>query len=989
MRFHVNDDMSGRHGTRRWMRRLAGVALALCVVVLGGCTREKEAPPITLTYTAGEHGAIEGASPQKVQTGGAGSLVRAVPSEGYHFARWSDGRTAAARSDRNVTTDLSVTAEFALNRYTLTFEPAEGGAVDGPASQIVGHGGDAVTVTAMPTAGYHFLRWSDGITTAARTDRNVRQDGQIKAEFALNEYALNYLAGDNGSIEGRNPQVVVHGADAAAVTAVPADGFHFARWSDGEAEATRTDLGVTADLTVTAEFERNRYTLTYAPSGNGAIDGATPQVIEHGSDGSIVTAVPGAGSHFVGWSDGVSVASRVDKDVTADAALSARFAVNRYALTYEADAHGAISGPNPQTVDHGSAGRDVTAVADPGYHFTGWSDGVMSASRREANVIADATATAHFAINLYALSYGADGHGSIDGVSPQTVEHGASGLAVTAVPEKGYHFTAWSDGLTAATRTDSGITQDLSVRASFAVNTYTVAGRVAGLVTGTEVMLGNQSGERLAVEAGGAFSFEAELLDGSPYWVEVATQPTSPNQTCTVKGGAGRISGANVTDVEVSCVINTYTVGGTVFGLREGQELVLQNKGADDLVVREDGAFVFATALEDGSRYKVTISGKRLPANWFCRLENAEGVLEGRAVTGIDVACFPEAELDAVAGIRRVNAQWNSQDFRRVTFNLCRAEEEIPQGSFRSCGSLRGGVLDAGVSSPRVMGGLNNDTIYWMQLEVVHAGDRRTYSEAVSAIPFGGLNDTGIDWGASDEANLSAAGTRAEKEAACEAVSGTYPGQDALCGRDAVARARALPKSGSGTAGFDFSKVCGSGEAAGEGQCPPNPSVGAGPRDWACVRDNVTGLVWEVKTDADLRSASNTYSWYNPDETTNGGDAGEQDGGKCTGSACDTWAFVEAVNAVTLCGATDWRLPTRKELLSIVDNGRFDPAINTKYFPNTLSSYLWSSTPYAGQEDSAWHVYFLYGEVYPDGKKNAHPVRLVRGSTATFGFDNP
>ncbi|MDW7710816.1 MAG: DUF1566 domain-containing protein [Deferrisomatales bacterium] len=69
--------------------------------------------------------------------------------------------------------------------------------------------------------------------------------------------------------------------------------------------------------------------------------------------------------------------------------------------------------------------------------------------------------------------------------------------------------------------------------------------------------------------------------------------------------------------------------------------------------------------------------------------------------------------------------------------------------------------------------------------------------------------------------------------------------------------------------------------------------------------------------------------------------------------------------------------------------GRFDPAIDPGHFPNTEAAYFWSSSPYADQPGSAWHVYFHYGEAYPNQKSNANPVRLVRGRTVTFGLDNP
>ena len=69
--------------------------------------------------------------------------------------------------------------------------------------------------------------------------------------------------------------------------------------------------------------------------------------------------------------------------------------------------------------------------------------------------------TANFAINTYTLTYTAGTNGTISGTSPQTVNSGGSGTAVTAVPNSGYHFVDWSDASTANPRTDTNVTADI------------------------------------------------------------------------------------------------------------------------------------------------------------------------------------------------------------------------------------------------------------------------------------------------------------------------------------------------------------------------------------------------------------------------------------------------------------------------------------------------------------------------------------------------
>ncbi len=88
---------------------------------------------------------------------------------------------------------------------------------------------------------------------------------------------------------------------------------------------------------------------------------------------------------------------------------------------------------------------------------------------------------------------------------------------------------------------------------------------------------------------------------------------------------------------------------------------------------------------------------------------------------------------------------------------------------------------------------------------------------------------------------------------------------------------------------------------------------------------------------------------------------------------------VQACAELRLGGHDDWRLPTRTELLTLVDDTRYSPAIDTDAFPDTPSTWFWTSTPYARDDSYAWIVDFglgssgIYNRVYSDR------VRAVRG----------
>ena len=99
-----------------------------------------------------------------------------------------------------------------------------------------------------------------------------------------------------------------------------------------------------------------------------------------------------------------------------------------------------------------------------------------------------------------------------------------------------------------------------------------------------------------------------------------------------------------------------------------------------------------------------------------------------------------------------------------------------------------------------------------------------------------------------------------------------------------------------------------------------------------------------------------------------------------TGGSMAWDAALTYCESLTLAGHADWRLPNRKELRSIVDYAKYNPAIDVDAFPNTLSSSYWSSTTSAFSSGNAWFVYFYDGYGNYFNKSNVYYVRAVRSA---------
>jgi uncharacterized repeat protein (TIGR02543 family) len=249
---------------------------------------------------------------------------------------------------------------------------------------------------------YNGINWF--LTTTGTLTANSTQATGISAfsDFAVGEpgYVLVINVVGNGSVVRSPNQPVYDDGTPVMLTATPGSGYQFMGWS-GSATGAANPLNIVmdSDKNITATFTPITYTLDVTIAGTGSVtkDPDQPSYVT----GSLVnlTATPGAGYQFVGWSgDASGDDNPLSVTMDADKAITATFVSNTYTLSVNVVGSGTVTkSPDQPGYDYGVP-VDLTATPASGYQFIGWS-GDASGNANPLTVIMDAdkTITATFA----------------------------------------------------------------------------------------------------------------------------------------------------------------------------------------------------------------------------------------------------------------------------------------------------------------------------------------------------------------------------------------------------------------------------------------------------------------------------------------------------------------------------------------------------------------------------------------------------------------
>ena len=374
----------------------------------------------------------------------------------------------------------SLTAQWTALTYSVTLH-ANGGTISSGNVTSYNYGEGATLPAADNTTreGYTFAGWYDNevLTGNPITEISTDETGNRTywAKWTINQYTITFDT-DGGS------EVAPITQDYGTAITAPADptreGYTFTGW-DKTIPATMP----AGDMTITAQWTVNQYTITYDLDGGTAEGNPDTYTVE--TDAFTLKNPTRPGYTFTGWSgtgltgeDNLTVT--IPKGSTGNRSYTAHWSLNTYSITYDLNGGTASGNPTSYTVE--SATITLNQPTKTGYTFTGWSGTDLVGEDNltvtiPAGSTGDRSYTAHWSLNTYSITYDLNG-GTVSG-NPDFYTVESAAITLNQPTRIGYTFTGWSgtnltgeDNLTVTIPT--GSIGNRSYTAHWSLNTYSI-----------------------------------------------------------------------------------------------------------------------------------------------------------------------------------------------------------------------------------------------------------------------------------------------------------------------------------------------------------------------------------------------------------------------------------------------------------------------------------------------------------------------------------
>ncbi len=425
------------------------------------------APQRTLTVTPVGNGTITVAPPGPTYLHGQQVTLTAVPAANATFLNWSGAITGTTNPIViTMDADKAVTANFADNIHTLTVNttPTGGGTVTVAPMKTAYYNNEVVTLTPVPAVGYTFAGWSGDLTGSANPGQlTMTKNSVVTATFISSDtFTVNvFISGGDGTVL-RSPSKTEYAyGEQVTLTALPGVGFEFVNWSG---DLTGSDnpgtITVTKDMNITANFGvEGIYSLTILPPTNGSIEVSPVRDLYTPGEQVTLTAVPDLGFILSGWgNDGAgSTTNPLVLTMDGNKTISAAFeTAPLYNLNVTVNGPGTVA-TDPSGTEF-TAGTTVvlTATAEIGYVFTGWSGDVVNSDNPYSLLMdSDKNLVANFDVADEVVSDDFAGCGTlnpiwtwVDPLGQADYEMTGSQLKIVIPP--GVNYEAWRDGNSSA-----------------------------------------------------------------------------------------------------------------------------------------------------------------------------------------------------------------------------------------------------------------------------------------------------------------------------------------------------------------------------------------------------------------------------------------------------------------------------------------------------------------------------------------------------------
>lgn len=575
-------------------------------------------PTYTLTMVNDGHGTTLPSGAISVVSGSA-TTITATPATGYVFRSWSITVGTATITDTlsaSTTVTLNsgsatVQANFTVRTYSLTMSNDGNGTTTPTGTVAVNHGA-ATAISATASNGYVFRSWSVASGTATIADSLSASttvtltsgNATVRANFSVPSYTLTMTNDGHGATTPSGSVIVVRGTPSP-ITATPASGYVFSRWSVTSGTATFAD-SLSASTTVTlnsgnatvrANFVLRTYSLTMSTDGNGTTTPTGTITVNHGT-ATVIAATPTSGYVFRSWSiasgsaliaDSLSASTSVTLN-SGNATLRANFTLRTYTLTVTNDGHGTTSPAGAVTVSHGAA-TPLAANPASGYYFTGWTvisgiaiiDNPAAPATTVTLANGNATIRANFSQQVDTLSISNDGHGTTTPSGNIPIGRGVA-FPVTATASASYHFVNWSivsgtpqiANPSSAATTVTLLNGNGAIRANFEENPATLPNNRQISITGSLYDVnGNPIGSPEPVNVEMRVSLFAQATEGNPLYTESFL--IQNNQSIQVNNGTFVVRlGTGMTSDMLVTVITTNNNLWAEITVLDGEPDVLQ-----------------------------------------------------------------------------------------------------------------------------------------------------------------------------------------------------------------------------------------------------------------------------------------------------------------------------------------------------------------------------------------------------------------------------